>query len=186
MGAPALTLEEVKSQDAYLGVSPRVRLACKLYATGAVKTKKEASTVAGLHPMTLTVLSNSKQNPKVRMLLQELEAKLESGTIQTSHALQILARRAVMKIAGLMEHSDRQDIQLKAAVELADRSPETQKTQNINSMQLSLGSDDAREIARALVESAAARDKFEHIAKDGLVEVNIDIPQLKESGNGQR
>lgn len=176
MPAPALKFESILAQDPYSGVSPRVRLAAKLYATGATKTKAEASRLAGLNPNTLTVLSGRYGNPKVRMLLQDLERKIEAGTIETAQALQVLSKRAVLKMAQLMEYSDRQDIQLKAATELADRCPDTQKTQQIQATTFTLGSDDAREIAKALVESAQARDRFAHVARDGLVEVDVDQP----------
>lgn len=112
------------------------------------------------------------------MLLQDIERRIEEGTIETSQAIALLAKRAVIKMGQLMEYSDRQDIQLKAATEIADRCPETQKTQQIHATTLSLGSDDAREIAKALVESAQARDRFAHIARDGLVEVDLDQPPM--------
>ena len=58
-----------------------------------------------------------------------------------------LGRKAVQKLAHLMEWSGQEAIQLRAAIDLADRSPETQKVQKHQVESFSLSGKDAKEIA---------------------------------------
>jgi predicted nucleotide-binding protein len=169
-------LEQVKA-------SPRVKLAARLYATGAAKTKKEASQMAGIHENYLTMLTQpSGGSVKVKAFMSDIERRLDEGTINMSQVIQTLGRKAVMKLGHLME-SDKEEIQFRAAQDLADRSPETQKTTRHEVTALSLSGDDAKEIARAMVESAQYREEYSGVISGDLIEVE-DLKEQQEQRDG--
>src|SRR6266498_2998876 len=156
--------------------SPRVRLAARLYATGALPTKKAASAAAGLHPAYLTMLTSEKNgSTPVKRLLSEVDQMIENKTIQTSAIIDLLGRKAIGKIAALMESAGKEEIQLAAARDLADRSPTTQATQRLQVDSFSLGPQEAKEIALAMVESARERERYAHIAQHGLTEIQDGV-----------
>jgi hypothetical protein len=160
--------------------SPRVRMAIHLYTSGVCGTKREASAAAGLHPNYLTMISNSSE--PVQRLMDTLTSRIEDETVDSSAVLRTLGRKGIAKIYSLMETAAKEDVQLKAAQDLADRSPETQKTQRLEVSGLSLGASDAKELARALVESAHENRTFAHIAIEGLDEVQmVETPTLVPS-----
>lgn len=156
-------------------ISPRVRLAARLYATGAAKTKKEASEMAGLHPNYLTLLTGANGSEKVKSLINDVDAMIEDESIATSKIIQRLGRKALGRLANLMD-SENEHVALKAAVDLADRAPETSKTQKIQVESLTLDGTDVRALTQAMLESAREREKYSHVAVEGLVEVEIDKP----------
>lgn len=159
-------------------VSPRVRLAARLYATGAAKTKKEASEMAGLHPNYLTMLTSENGSEKVKSLINDVDTLVADESIETSKLIRILGRRALGKIGGLME-SQNEHVALKAAQDLADRSPDTSKTQKVQVESLTLDGEDVRELTKAMLESARERERYAHVAVDGLVEVDVDLAPQK-------
>lgn len=154
--------------------SPRVKLAAQLYVSGACGTKREASETAGLHPNYLTMLSNNSE--PVQRLMDDLANKILDESIDSAVTMRTLGRNAILKLYRLMDSSN-ENIQLKAAQDLADRSPETQKTQKLELSGLSLGASDAKELARALIESANENKAFADIAVHGLDEVRMDEPK---------
>lgn len=158
--------------------TPRVRNAVRLYATGAVRSKRAASIAAGLHPQYLTMLTspNGGSEP-VKRLMNDIDKMLEDKTVDMSRVMEIVSRRAVGKIAHLMESSN-ENVALKAAQDLADRGPDTSKTQKVQVESFSLGDAAARELAAAMVESAKAREKYRAIGVEGLVEVDVTLPEM--------
>lgn len=165
--------------------SPRVKLAAKLWLTGTARTKREASRMAGLHPNYLTMLTGPNGSVQLMQYINEMEARIEDGTVEMSQVLQELGRKAIVNMARLMESSGKDEVKLRAAVELAERSPETQKIMRAEVTSLTLSGEDAKELARAMIESRTQSEQFDHIASDGLIEVDTDdrgespIPQLK-------
>lgn len=156
-------------------MSPRVKHATRLWALGLVKTKKDAAEAVGLHPATLGYML--KLNEQTQDFAAALDAKLADEAIQASAILQIAGRRAVGRIAHLMEHA-KDDVALKAAIDLADRSPEMQKVQRLDVSGLSIGEGDAKAIAAALLESAHERGRYAKVAVEGLVEIQPDTRDL--------
>lgn len=149
-----------------------VRNALRLYVSGACRTKKEASTVAGLHPNYLTMLTGPNGSEPVRNLLAEMEAQLHDATLNMSHVMQYIARKGAMKV-GLLIDSPNERIALDASKEAMDRSPETQKTQRLQVDSFTLDGKDAAALIHALTESASTA--AEHAAaKDGIIELSID------------
>lgn len=164
--------------------SPRVRNALRLYASGAVKSKKEAAEAVGLSPQALyTPTMPSLGDTPTRRLMNEIDAALDDKTVDMSRVLAMLSRKAVKKINSLMDNSENEHIQLKAAVDLADRAPETSKTHKVAVANIRMNSDDAKELAAAMVESARARREFAHVAEGDFVQVttDADIPLPKHA-----
>jgi hypothetical protein len=166
------------------GPSPRVRMALRLYQTGACKTKREASELAGLHPNYLTMLTspNGGSEP-VKRLANDLSQMLDDETIDTSIIMRKLGRKALGKLASLMD-SDNAHVSFKAAQDLADRAPETSKTQKVHLDTFSLSGQDAKEIAAALVEASKHSPIRQDVITRGLIEVQDmmqEVPNAKAS-----
>jgi len=153
-------------------------MAARLYATGACRTKKAASLAAGLHPNYLTMLTSPANGsvPVLRML-NDIDEKIEDQTIETSAIISLLGRKALGKIAHLMNNGS-EGTQLKAAIDLADRAPETSKTQKVQLDSFSLSGQDVKDLAAAMVESAKAQSAYADVAIHGLDE--IGLTPLKE------
>lgn len=157
--------------------SPRVRMAARLYATGAAPTKKAAAEAAGIHPTWFTLLTN--HNEETKRLVDSVDAKIEDQTVDMSTVLRTVGREAIKRIRQLMVASVRDDIALKAAQDLADRNPETSKVQRHEIASVHMGPEEARELAAALVEGAKVRERY---AKA----VEGDFVTVEDSGNGSQ
>lgn len=157
--------------------SARVKMAARLYVSGACKTKREASAAAGLHPNYLSMLTSPNRGSEpVKMLIDEMHGMINDKTVDTSVVIERLGRMALGKLAGLM-HSDNEHIVLKAAQDLADRAPSTSKTTKLQVDHLTLHGEDAKALAKALVESAQDDSEFDEVLEGDFVEVDIDQPQ---------
>lgn len=167
-------------------VSPAVRLAARLYATGACKTKKEASAAAGLHPNYLTLLT-SNNNPLVNGLIAEIDAKLAEDSLDMSALIVKLGRRAVRNMAALMEDAQSEMIRFKAAQDLADRSPETVKTQHHVVDSFHASREDVDRMIAALTESSGMAQEFAEAANGDYVRVGspAQAPLLPAPGESE-
>lgn len=150
-----------------------------LYATGAARNKRDAALIAGITPVHFTNMSN--MNPETKRLINNVQQMVEDESITTSKLLQTLGRKAVGRLAQLMD-SPNDTVAFRAAQDLADRSTETQKTQRVQMESLTLSGEDAKALAAAMVESSRAQVAYEHVGRDGLVEVSdmeASVAQLK-------
>lgn len=155
--------------------TPLTKLAARLYATGVCKTKKEASSAAGLHPNYLTVLTSPKNgSDEVLAVMSEIDDLLRDRSLDESKLLQSLQRHAVTKVAQLMQYSDSDAIQLKAAIDLADRGPNTSKIQKHQIAAITVSGRDIAALTQAMVESAKIREEYAEMAKGDYVKVNLD------------
>lgn len=158
-------------------ISPRVNNAIRLYASGAVKTKGEAERVAGLAKGGFYVL---RRNPMVNAAIAKISQEIDSGTINMADAIQRLGRHGVAKIAQLMETAVKEEVQLKAAQDLADRSPETSKTHKVAlEADVTLPASTVSDLARALVEQASRRERYIEAAQGDYVKVSEAVPLLQ-------
>lgn len=154
--------------------SPRTRLAVRLHAAG-IGTKREVAKALGLHPGTMYLMTMpSINNPEVRSIQQRIDSMLEDETVEMGKVLRVAGRRAVGKIVHTMEQASSEGLQFKAAQDLADRNPETSKTQKIAVASFSLGADDAKELARAMVDAAKVREQFPEPASGDYIKVDAD------------
>lgn len=144
-------------------LSPRVRKAALLYGSGAARTKKEASSMAGLHPCYLSVLRNSGA---VQAKIDGANEEIERRVVDMSVLIQRLSERAIGHIAATMESEVvAPAIRLKAAIDLADRGPETSKTIKHEVQGMALGPADAKMIADAMVRAAEIRQANSHLVQ---------------------
>jgi hypothetical protein len=166
-----------QAAEAVRSPSPRVKMAARLYATGAAPTKKAAAEAAGIHPAWFTLLTN--HNEETKRLVDSVDAKIEDQSVDMSTVLRTVGREAIKRIRQLMIASARDDIALKAAQDLADRNPETSKIQRHEVASVHMGPDEARELAAALVEGARVRERY---AKA----VEGDFVTVEDAGNGSQ
>jgi hypothetical protein len=166
--ARQLLQHEVRSKN----LTPRVKLAARLYATGVAKTKRQAAQMAGLSESVFYITSISE--PKVSELIAQIDREMESDQINMGKLIQKLGRRAVRNVAQIMENPQVKDeVRLKAAQDLADRSPETSKVLNIHATIAAPISDEQFELMRkAMLESESAKAQFADAAKGNYVTVN--------------
>jgi len=65
--------------------SAPVRMAIRLYATGACKTKRAASAAAGLHPAYLSMLTNANSGSDyAKKMLDDVMDQLDGKTVDMS------------------------------------------------------------------------------------------------------
>lgn len=116
-------------------------------------------------------------------LMEATDAELKMEVMATSKLLEYLGRKAVQKIAHIMDHAQSERTALEAARDLADRAKDTSKVHRTESVKLELDKDDVAKLGLALERSAAERSKFarfaegEHIAKEAQID---DLTRLAE------
>lgn len=153
-------------------LTPRIKLAARLYASGICKTKGEAAENAGLTKSTFYVTSNA--DPQVAAIMAQVDAELANETIQTGELIKQLGRKALLKIEQVMDNTlVKPEVQLKAAQDLADRSPETSKVINVNAQIASpLSEDQLAELRRAMLMASNLKEKFPAAAAGSFVTVS--------------
>jgi hypothetical protein len=171
-GRMALAARQVRAP------SPRIKLAARLYATGAAPTKKTAAKLAGINPQWFGLMSN--HNDATKRVLGDLDLAMQDRSVDMSAVLQGLGRAALVKIKGLMDNAESEGVALRAAVDLADRSPETAKIQKIQDVTPQITGDDAKRIAAALVEAAEVAMRYKDVVQTDFVRVNTEVPSGQE------
>lgn len=140
-------------------MSPRVRMALRLYSTMQVPTMQEAAKAVGLNNTYLATVAN--KSPVAGKYMDNIAALMDNEAEDIGKIIQRYGRAALNKIAHVMvDPSAGTAMQLKAAIDLADRSPETAATQKHQLEAFSIGSDDAKLLAAAMVNGRAAQEKF--------------------------
>ena len=151
-------------------LSPRVKMGLQIYASGAAKTVKEAAEIVGL---TSVHLGNVKNIGGGQELIERMQDKIEDAAINTSALLQSLGVEAVHKLAKLMRTAGSENIQLAAAKDLADRSPETSKTQKIQVDSFSINGEDAKHLAEAMIRARESREVWSGQTQGDFVKVDM-------------
>ena len=170
------------------GLTPRVKHACRLYASGAVATKSEAADAVGLNPTYFSVITqpgHKRAMPEAIQLIDEIQQKIEDKTVDLSSVVQLVSREALQEVRNLMKESKNEAIKLKAASDILDRNPETSKTQKIQATSFSLGAEDAKQLAHALVVSARAQAEIPPVTGD-FVRIPVDRSEEEFTDAGQR
>ena len=159
-------------------------MAARLYASGAVKSKREACQAVGIGEQYLSTLSRaSVANPEITSIIGEVDHAIQDKTVALSTVIALAARRAVEKVNKLMD-SGNEHIQLKAATDILDRHPETSKTQKVLSASFSIEGKDAAELASALVRAAELNAKYPDIGKGDFVRLEGENGKQEESLSG--
>lgn len=153
-------------------LSPRQKLALRLYHTGVVPTKAEAAKQAGLARGTFYIAST--RNPNMSAFAAQIDKELADETIDTARLIKQLGRKALSVIAKTMENPlVKPEVQLKAAQDLADRSPETSKVINVNAHVTSPLSDEhVLAMRNAILEAAGMKEKYAQAASGTFVTVD--------------
>lgn len=155
-------------------------MAARLYASGAVKTKREAAEAVGLDPQYFYQISRpAVSNPEVTSIVGEIDHAIQDKTVALSTVIALAARKAVQRVNALMDSAN-EHIQLKAATDILDRNPETSKTQKVLSASFSIEGKDAAEIAAALVRSAQLREKYSDVGKGDFIRIEGENGEQKD------
>jgi hypothetical protein len=118
-------------------------------------------------------------NPEVTSILDEVDRAMNDQTISLSRLIAMMSRRAAQTMNRLMGSAN-EHIALKASSDILDRTPEASKTFKHSVTSWSFEGEDAKDLARALVMGAKAREKYLPIAAGDFVRVDTD----KESDDG--
>ncbi len=105
---------------------------------------------------------------------------INNTALQTNELIDKLGRRAIEVIGTTMEDGSSEALRLKAAIDLADRAPETSKIHKHQVEGFMLGSEDARAIAESMVAAAAVRQANSHLRTENFDRVNLDGIQGEE------
>lgn len=134
--------------------------------------------------------SPTVNNLAMGRIQDDIDRQINDQAIQTSSILQLLGREALLKLRKLMNNSGSEAIQFKAAQDLADRAPDTSKTIRAAIITAPMDSKDAKEIARAMVEAARARQEYSSQVQGDFVRVDlgkpVDLSILDGTANGDR
>jgi predicted nucleotide-binding protein len=152
-------------------LSPRVRMALRLYVHGVVKTQIEAARIAGLSNAYFCQVVNS---PAGQTYMKSAHNIIEENAHDVNALIKRLSHRAIEVIGGLMEDASKEDIRLRAAQDIADRGDETAKIQKHQVETFTLSGADARAIAESMVQAAAVRERFKELKVENFDHVNVD------------
>lgn len=160
-------------------VNPRLIQAAQMYGAGIARTKGEAADMAGVPRGTFYIESSPKNgHPAVRRAMSEIQESIEDKAVSMSAILVMAGRKAVGHIAEVMEDQNaKPELRLKAAIDLADRSPESTKVQKHQIEGLSIAGQDAQALAEALVAGARITAEFGHEVVRDFVKVKVDSEQ---------
>src|SRR2546426_12209534 len=101
-------------------------MAARLYAAGAVPSKRAACQAVGLSPTYLTVL-DSHENEVTTRIQDEVERAIADETVSLSKAIALLSRKAAARMGELIQ-SQNEHVAVKASSDILDRNPDTSKT----------------------------------------------------------
>jgi hypothetical protein len=147
-------------------------MAARLYASGAVPSKRAACRAVGLHEQYLTVLS-SAGNPEVNAIIGEVDKAINDETVALGRVIALMSRKAAKTVNNLMD-SQNEYIALRASSDILDRNPQSSKTIKASVTTLHLDGEDVRQLAKALVAGAKTREQFAAVAAGDYVKVNTE------------
>lgn len=147
-------------------VSPRVARALELWATGATKSKAQAERIYGLHQ---GALSCALYNPYAVKYVNDLQSGYQEKTISTAALIEKLSRRGIEVIGDLMEDAQKEDIRLRAAIDLADRGKETAKTQKLQIDNFTVSGRDVAALAEAMISAAKLKEVYAEAATGNFI-----------------
>lgn len=155
--------------------NPRVRIALQMYETGAAPTKKEAARAVGLNPQTLYYATgNATRSHHVDELTQRLQGQMETTAVNVSALIDKLSEQAIAKLGLLMHGGEKEEVQLRAAIDLADRGTRTAKIHKMQVEPYTIDDATAKTMAQGLVAAAAARQHYLKAAEGDYITVESD------------
>lgn len=151
------TQELYNRYNAMKELSPRVRMALRMYVNAAVPTLGEAARAVGINYNHLALCARSPVGQEFMTTAHEI---INDKAAATNVLIEKLGRRALEVIGQTMEDSQSEALRLKAAIDLADRSPETAKSQKLSLEAFTLEGKDAQLLAQALAEGKEVEARF--------------------------
>ena len=148
--------------------SPRVKLALRLYVHGVCKTQKEAAHAAGLN---YNYFHTVLHTPAGKHYMKTAHQLIEEHANDTNALIAKLSHRAVEVIGTLMEDAGKEDVRLRAAIDLADRGPETAKIQKHQVESFTLANADARALAESILMASQVRANNTSLATENFDKV---------------
>lgn len=150
-------------------LSPRIKMALRMYAHGSCRTMSEACAAVGVNQGYVSSLKT--HTPLVEEYMSEVQSLLDNKSVATSALMSQLGRIAIGKIATIMEDGDKEEHRLKAAIDLADRAPETSKIQKHQVESFTLSGKDVQALAEALVQGQAVQEVYVPITQGNFDKV---------------
>lgn len=147
-------------------------MAARLYASGAVPSKREACRAVGLNEHYLSILSSSG-NVEVNSIIGEVDKAINDETVALSKVIALMSRKAAKRVGDLMD-SQNEYIALRASSDILDRNPESSKTIKASVTSLHLDGQDVRDLAKALVAGAKVKEQYSALAAGDFVRVNTE------------
>ena len=148
-------------------LTPRVAHALRLYSMGTAPTKKKAAEMVGLTPATLYGVTGAfNGNNLARRFLDDTSAQIHERAIDVGALLHRLSIEAIGTIDKIRRDGTTEDIRLKAAIDLADRGPQTGKIQKHQVESFTLAGKDVENIRRAMLEGADVHALYNDVTQD--------------------
>jgi len=175
-------------------LSPRLRNAVRLYASGIVPTKKAAALAVGLAPSTFYQVSCQVVNdPGVKSMFTSVDQLVQDETIDTRRLIEIMSRQAIGKIGNLMNGAAKEEVQFMAARDLADRGQETSKIQRMQVESFTLSGKDVAGLRESMVEAARVKAANAELADGDFIRLDgglvdgerIEVPAGYEEADAQ-
>jgi len=181
------TQEVYRRLNSRTELSPRARMALRMYVNAAVPTLRAAAEAVGISYTYLTLVAKS---PAGQEFMETAHSIINDKAATTSALIERLGRRAIEVIGTTMEDSQSENLRLKAAIDLADRSPDTAKSQKVQLEAFTLEGKDAQLLALALAEGREVEARFaEFKFKNHEPRAEDDIaalpPGITESANAE-
>lgn len=95
----------------------------------------------------------------MKQLHTTIDQQVADETISTRKLLDLLSRKAIGVAANLMEGAESESVRLTAARDLMDRGSDTSKIQKHQIESFSISGEDAKDLARAMVEAAMVKER---------------------------
>lgn len=102
----------------------------------------------------------------------EITELLDNEAVGLDIVVQKMARKALERVHNLM-HSNKDEVALKAATDILDRNPSTQKVIKAQVETFSLNGQDAKEIMATILEAAKVRAENQQAASGDFVRVAL-------------
>lgn len=148
-------------------LTPRVAHAARLYASGAMPTKKAAALAVGLKPTTLyATTGRASGSPLAQSLMEDVQTQVHERAIDVGALLHRLSVEAISTIDHVRRNGTTEDIRLKAAIDLADRGPQTSKVQKMQVESFTLAGKDVDAIRQAMAESVRVQQLHADVTGD--------------------
>lgn len=155
---------ELKDRADQFRLSPRVKLALRMYAYGACRTLTEAADAVGLNIGYLSIMHNSAPGQE---FMKAADAIIADKALEGSALLDQLGRRALEVTASIMENGLKEENRLRAAIDITDRSPTYSKVQKHQVEAITLTGKDAKALADALVAGRSVHEAYRPLVSDG-------------------